>query len=33
LRRELGENARRCAVEQYDWRVLSAGLADAILGS
>ena len=33
LRRELGENARRCAVERYDWRVLSAGLADAILGS
>jgi len=33
LRRELGANARRCAVEQYDWRVLSAGLADAILGS
>jgi glycosyltransferase involved in cell wall biosynthesis len=33
LRRELGGNARRCAVEQYDWRVLSAGLADAILGS
>ena len=33
LRRELGENARRCAVERYDWRVLSARLADAILGS
>lgn len=33
LRRELGENARRCAVERYDWRVLSAGLAEAILGS
>ena len=33
LRRELGENARRCAVERYDWRVLSAGLADAILES
>ena len=33
LRRELGENARRCAVERYDWRVLSAGLADAILRS
>ena len=33
LRRELGDNARRCAVERYDWRVLSAGLADAILGS
>jgi len=31
LRRTLGENARRCAVERYDWRVLSAGLADAIL--
>ena len=33
LRVELGANARRCAVEQYDWRVLSAGLADAVLGS
>ena len=33
LRAELGANARRCAVEQYDWRVLSAGLADAVLGS
>ena len=33
LRRELGENARRCAVERYDWRVLSAALADAILGA
>ena len=32
LRSELGANARRCAVERYDWRVLSAGLADAILG-
>lgn len=31
LRRELGVNARRCAVERYDWRVLSADLADAIL--
>lgn len=33
LRIELGANARRCAVERYDWRVLSAGLADAILGA
>ena len=33
LRTELGANARRCAVERYDWRVLSAGLADALLGS
>lgn len=32
LRGQLGANARRCAVERYDWRVLSAGLADAILG-
>jgi glycosyltransferase involved in cell wall biosynthesis len=32
LRAELGANARRAAVERYDWRVLSAGLADAILG-
>ncbi|MGH2357341.1 MAG: glycosyltransferase, partial [Candidatus Limnocylindria bacterium] len=31
LRRTLGENARRCAVERYDWGVLSAGLADAVL--
>ncbi len=31
-RRELGDNARRAAVERYDWRVLSASLADAILG-
>ncbi|MGH2462318.1 MAG: glycosyltransferase family 4 protein [Candidatus Limnocylindria bacterium] len=33
LRAELGANARRCAVERYDWRVLSADLADAVLGS
>ena len=32
LRRRLGANARRCAVERYDWRLLSAQLADAILG-
>jgi glycosyltransferase involved in cell wall biosynthesis len=32
LRAELGANARRCAVERYDWRVLSARLADAVLG-
>jgi glycosyltransferase involved in cell wall biosynthesis len=32
IRNELGANARRCAVERYDWRVLSAGLADSILG-
>jgi glycosyltransferase involved in cell wall biosynthesis len=32
LRTEMGVNARRCAVERYDWRVLSAGLADTILG-
>lgn len=32
LRRELGDNARRAAVERYDWRFLSARLADAILG-
>jgi glycosyltransferase involved in cell wall biosynthesis len=31
-RRTLGENARRAAVERYDWRVLSAALADAVLG-
>jgi glycosyltransferase involved in cell wall biosynthesis len=31
-RRTLGENARRAAVERYDWRVLSATLADAVLG-
>lgn len=31
-RRTLGENARRAAVERYDWRVLSADLADAVLG-
>ncbi|HJT64043.1 MAG TPA: glycosyltransferase [Candidatus Limnocylindria bacterium] len=31
-RRTLGENARRAAVERYDWRVLSAALADAMLG-
>ncbi len=33
LRSELGANARRCAVERYDWRVLSVGLADTILRS
>ena len=32
LRAELGANARRAAVERYDWRVLSMALADAILG-
>ena len=32
LRRELGENARRAAVERYDWRILSGQLADAVLG-
>jgi len=30
-RRALGDNARRAAVERYDWQVLSAALADAIL--
>ena len=30
-RRALGDNARRAAVERYDWRILSAALADAIL--
>jgi glycosyltransferase involved in cell wall biosynthesis len=33
LRAELGANARRAAVERYDWRVLSGVLAEAILGS
>jgi glycosyltransferase involved in cell wall biosynthesis len=33
LRAELGANARRAAVEHYDWRVLSAALADAVLGA
>ncbi len=32
LREELGTNARRAAVERYDWRVLSDGLADEVLG-
>jgi glycosyltransferase involved in cell wall biosynthesis len=32
LRRRMGENARRAAVERYDWRVLANRLADAILG-
>jgi glycosyltransferase involved in cell wall biosynthesis len=32
LRAELGANARRSAVERYDWRVLSTALADAVLG-
>jgi glycosyltransferase involved in cell wall biosynthesis len=31
LRRELGANARRCAVERYDWSVLASRLADALL--
>jgi glycosyltransferase involved in cell wall biosynthesis len=30
-RAELGANARRAAVERYDWRVLSTALADAVL--
>ncbi len=28
----MGDQGRRCAVERYDWRVLSAQLADAVLG-
>jgi glycosyltransferase involved in cell wall biosynthesis len=32
-RAELGANARRAAVERYDWRVLSTALADAVLPS
>ena len=32
LRDEMGANGRRWALERYDWRVMSAGLADAILG-
>ena len=32
VRHELGDNARRAAVERYDWRILSGALADAILG-
>jgi glycosyltransferase involved in cell wall biosynthesis len=32
LRKELGENARRAAVERYDWRARSDGLADEVLG-
>lgn len=31
-RRRMGENARRAAVERYDWRALANTLADAILG-
>ncbi len=31
-RRSQGDNARRTAVERYDWRILSAQLADAVLG-
>jgi glycosyltransferase involved in cell wall biosynthesis len=31
-RRQMGENARRAAVELYDWRALANRLADAILG-
>jgi glycosyltransferase involved in cell wall biosynthesis len=31
LRHELGANARRCAVERYDWSVLASQLADAVL--
>ena len=31
LRQELGANARRCAVEHYDWSVLAGHLADALL--
>ena len=30
--RELGGNARRAAVEEFDWRVLGERLADAVLG-
>ncbi len=30
-RHALGDNARRAAVERYDWQVLSGALADAIL--
>lgn len=30
-RRTQGDNARKAAVERYDWQVLSAALADAIL--
>ena len=29
----MGRQGRRCAVERYDWRVLSRQLADAVLGS
>jgi glycosyltransferase involved in cell wall biosynthesis len=30
-RRALGENARRAAVDRYDWHVLASALADALL--
>jgi glycosyltransferase involved in cell wall biosynthesis len=33
LREELGANARRCAVEQFDWRLLASELATALLGA
>ncbi len=32
-RDRLGANARRAAVQQYDWHVLASGLADALLAS
>jgi glycosyltransferase involved in cell wall biosynthesis len=32
-RRRLGENARRAAVQDYDWRVISTAVADAVLAS
>lgn len=32
LAERLGANGRRAAVEQYDWRVLGARVADAVLG-
>jgi glycosyltransferase involved in cell wall biosynthesis len=31
VRHGLGDNARRAAVERYDWRILSGALADAML--
>lgn len=31
LRQEAGANARRCAVDHYDWRILATDLADAVL--
>jgi glycosyltransferase involved in cell wall biosynthesis len=31
LREELGANARRAAVQQFDWRLLASALASALL--